>query len=514
MEQWHHLDAAEDKVIGISTRQAYKLLETLPAPKQPREPVVVAVIDGGFDTGHEDLKSRFWINKKEVAGNGKDDDKNGYSDDFNGWNFLGSKDGKNLIYEQKEETRLYKKLSAKFGSTDTTKMDAATSTDFALWKQIKPYYERKLAELRLAYTEDSTLLAVDRAAYAALQSTSPQAKVDSTFLKDLNATDTSLVAIAQRYLRWMRRANCPDMDCVIARFEENNKMIREQINSGYNLDQNDRALVGDNPANTAERFYGNADLSTPLYGGGAAHGTHVTGIIAAERNNNLGVNGVASEVRIMAVRAAPDGDERDKDIANAIRYAVDNGAKIINMSFGKAFSPEKKVVDDAMRYAGSKGVFLVHAAGNDASDNDSIPIYPSSTYLDGNVIPNLITVGASGKENDRSLVRYFSNYGKENVDVFAPGMEILSTVPGGKYDIKQGTSMAAPVVAGIAAVLKYHFPKLTPEDLKRIIMKSAVPYHTQVLRPGTETMVDFTTLSRTGGIVNLYEAVKLAVSEK
>ncbi|WP_460503893.1 S8 family serine peptidase, partial [Hymenobacter agri] len=237
------------------------------------------------------------------------------------------------------------------------------------------------------------------------------------------------------------------------------------------------------------------------------------GIIAADRANGLGGRGVAEQVRILSVRAVTLGDERDKDVANAIRYAVDNGASIISMSFGKYFSPDKAVVDAAMRYANAKGVLLVHGAGNDHLNYDSMPAFPSTRFLNGQTIPNLITVGASARTNDEHLVADFSNYGSNTVDVFAPGVDIVSTYPNNQYHAGSGTSMAAPVVAGIAAVLKVNFPYLTPADLKRIILASAAPVHTQVRRPGTKQLVDFATLSRTGGIVNLYEAVRLASRE-
>ena len=240
------------------------------------------------------------------------------------------------------------------------------------------------------------------------------------------------------------------------------------------------------------------------------HGTHCSGIIAAARNNNIGMDGIADNVKIMMVRAVPDGDEHDKDIANAIRYAVDNGAQIISMSFGKDFSPDKTVVDAAMRYAAQKGVLLVHAAGNSGDNTDQTTHFPSTQYIGGEDIPNLLTVGASSRQTTSELAASFSNYGRRTVDVFAPGVAIYSSTPGNAYATFSGTSMAAPVVAGEAAVLKAYFPQLTAVQLKQIIMQSAVPYHTQVQQPGSKKVVDFATLSRTGGIANLYEAVKLA----
>jgi subtilisin family serine protease len=278
---------------------------------------------------------------------------------------------------------------------------------------------------------------------------------------------------------------------------------------GLNPSYNPRAIVGDDYMNTAQRGYGNADVMGP----DAKHGTHVAGIIGAVRGNGVGVDGIAPAVKIMMVRAVPDGDERDKDIANAIRYAVDNGAQVINMSFGKAFSPQKSAVDEAVRYADAHGVLMVHAAGNDAENSDMKPSFPTPVYLSGGRAQNWIEVGASSWKGGDSLVASFSNYSHTLVDVFAPGVDILSTVPGGNYERLSGTSMASPVVAGLAALLMDYFPKLTGADVKRIIIESAAHYPDQsVERPGGGS-VKFGELSATGGIVNAYQAVKMALAE-
>ena len=311
---------------------------------------------------------------------------------------------------------------------------------------------------------------------------------------------------AKALYAFMHRAGiASDEDATKALTEALNRS-RERVEKSLNPDYNPRAIVGDNVADLTETKYGNGDIQGP----DASHGTHCAGIIGGVRGNGLGADGVAAAVRIMGVRSTPSGDERDKDVANSIRYAVDNGAQIISMSFGKDFSPEKQVVDAAMQYAAQKGVLLVHAAGNSSDNTDETMHFPSPNYLNGKEISNLITVGASSRFNTQDLAAGFSNYGRQTVDVFAPGVAIYSSTPRDTYATYSGTSMATPVVAGVAAVLKAYFPQLTAVQLKQIIMQSAVAYHTQVLKPGTKTMVDFATLSRTGGIVNLYAAVKMA----
>jgi len=510
--QWHHLDPVADKTIGISTERAYELLRTQPA--QPRKPVIVAVIDGGIDVNHEDLKSVLWTNPGEIAGNGNDDDRNGYADDIHGWNFHGGRDGRNIEHEQKEETRLYARLKPLYEGKSRASLPPTQQQEYDLWTVVKPYFEERRAKAEKDYQEDTKFLEEDRANLQTLKKAFGVSRLDSALLHHPPTTDTTLLNLARQYYRPMARRQDADADSLVRYFETFNTQLKARLEYAYNVQADERAIVGDNPADLTERFYGNANLVTPLSGRGTFHGTHVSGIIAADRTNALGVKGVADQVRILSVRCIPDGDERDKDVANAIRYAVDNGAKIINMSFGKYFSPEKAVVDEAIRYADRKGVLIVHAAGNDHLDLDSARQYPSATYLNGQTIPNMITVGASYRSNDSTLAASFSNYGKNSVDVFAPGVDIWSCDAGNKYRPSQGTSMATPVVAGIAAVLKTYFPHLSPADLKRIILQSAIPNHTTVVKPGTKQKVDFATLSRTGGIVNLHEAVKLAMSAK
>lgn len=522
--QWHHLDPMTDRAIGISTERAYQLLKTLPTLAGPRsaqsqKPVIVAVIDAGLDVNHEDLKSVLWTNPKEVAGNGKDDDGNGYVDDLHGWNFMGNKDGQNLEYLTKEETRLYAQLQPRYGgntdSLEKTQLSPAQRRELTLWKVVKPYFESRRADALRRYRRDSVLLAEDQAAMAQMKQVFGVSRIDTALLHYPSISDTTVLRLARFYYRDMVQRGLGNSDEYLIGHQWANARMKVNVDYAYNPTYNAFARVGDNPDKLTEREYGNATLMSSLTYNGSFHGTHVAGILAADRTNNLGVKGIADGVRILAVRAAPTGgDERDKDVANAIRYAVDNGAQIINMSFGKYFSPDKAVVDEAIRYADRQGVLLVHGAGNDHLDLDSATFYPSPRYLNGQLVPNLITVGASGQCNDSTLAAPFSNYGKQGVDLFAPGVQIWSCDAGNKYRSSLGTSMATPMVTGVAAVLKTYFPHLKPADLKRIILQSAVVYHTPVLKPGTQQRVDFASLSKSGGIVNLYEAVKLAMREE
>lgn len=504
--QWFHLDSKADSVWGISTDRTYRELLNNRKPT----PVVVAVIDGGIDSTHEDLRRILWTNPKEIPGNGIDDDKNGYVDDVHGWNFIGGKDGRNVQYETAEVTRQYARLRPQYEGKKRSALKPAQQKEYDLYAKYKKEVEKKRAEYQEQYQSYSSFSNQLVTIISGLKSALGVSKLDTATLRN-PATDNDFVKKAAAALYEMTTAQgfaqAEDIQSELTRGLED---LKAKAEYAYNPEYESRSIVGDNPDDLTETAYGNADVTGP----DALHGTHVAGIIAADRTNNLGVLGVADQVKIMAVRAVPDGDERDKDVANAIRYAVNNGAQIINMSFGKDVSPQRKAVDDAMRYALSKGVLLIHAAGNDNKLLDTTASFPADRFIDGSAIPNLITVGAITAKNDEHLVASFSNYGRKTVDVFAPGMAIYSTTPKNGYDNLSGTSMAAPVVTGIAAVLKSYFPKLTYADLKRIIEKSAVVQNRKVLRPESEELVNFTDLSKTGAIVNLYEAVKLAQAEE
>lgn len=503
---WFNLDADRDHAIGISTEKTYA--ELLKNRKPQR--VIVAVIDGGVDTSHEDLAGLIWQNKKEIAGNGIDDDHNGYADDVHGWDFIGGKNRTTVHFDTQEVTRLVASLEPVYREKDPDKLNASQKAEYSTYLRAKKEYNSSVAknDEQLAYYQRLYTFMTD--ADAVVKRGMNIKVVDSISLKSYHGTDEKVKAAAAVLLR-LYQYGFKNMESALAELKSGVDHFQEAKNYGLNLTFNPRSIVGDNYADLTQRSYGNNDVTGP----DALHGTHVSGIIAANRLNSLGIKGIADNVFIMPVRAVPDGDERDKDIANAIRYATDNGAQIINMSFGKGFSPNKAAVDLAVKYAESKGVLLVHAAGNESANKDSIVNFPTRLYNDGSLAVNWIEVGASGRNNDENLAASFSNYGKKTVDVFAPGVDILSTVPKPvNYKTESGTSMAAPVITGLAAVLKEYFPELTAVDIKTIIMQSAVKYHTMVLRPGSKDLVKFDDLSITGGVANLYQAVKMATTYK
>jgi subtilisin family serine protease len=505
--QWYLRDPQLDKTPGTGTTRAYAELLKGRVPTA----VVVAVIDSGIDTAHVDLKPVLWRNPREIPGNGIDDDKNGYIDDVHGWNFLGGKDGRNISVETLESTRIVAKYGPRFAGKTSAQIKAADRADYNLYIKAKKAYDSKRKELASELTQADQMTGPLTQMTTVLKEKLGVEKLDTATMRRAAAqvADPEFKALLTSLYQNMKQGGIGDTDALLAELNSELKDQREQLNFSMNTKFNARAdIVKDNPDDLTQRNYGNNDVTGP----DALHGTHVAGIIAAVRTNNLGVQGIAgAPVQVMSVRAVPNGDERDKDVANAIRYAVDNGAQIINMSFGKEFSPQRPAVEAAYKYAASKNVLLVHAAGNEDDNLDVIPHYPASFYIDGSTPPNLLTVGASGPTDDENLPASFSNYSKRQVDVFAPGVGIFSTLPGNKYGSESGTSMASPVTAGVAAVLKSYYPSLTAADLKRIIRQSAQVHHTQVLVPGEGgKKADFSTLSATGGVVDLYAALQLA----
>lgn len=500
-KNWHLLSFASDSVYGIGAEQAYK--ELLKGKKSKK--VIVAVLDTGIDTLHEDLKNVMWTNKKEIAGNGIDDDKNGYTDDVHGWSFLGSRDGKqNVVNGSSEADREYIRLLKKY-KNDTTRIDNPADKTYLRELTPKLSSTRNYKHYLLMKEIYDDIVKIDSAVRAFYQSGNISYEQVRAYKTDDPALKTAQNRlVTELYNQKGEKSIQKVIDVRKSYFES----AQKKLTKPENADVYERNVVGDNSNDINDRFYGNSLLTFASSG----HGTHVSGIIAAQRNNDNDGKGVADNVEIMTVRVVPQGDEYDKDIACGIRYAVDNGAKIINMSFGKGFSPGKQWVDDAFKYAESKGVLLVHAAGNDSKNLDSAKTFPSKHYLNGGQATNYISVGAS---TTNGIAAGFSNYGQTEVDIFAPGANILSTMPGNAYAEMQGTSMAAPVVSGVAALVWSYYPDLTVYQLKDIILKSATVLTTDTPLPGNRRVkVPFAKLSVTGGIVNAYNAVKMAEEMK
>lgn len=504
---WYVLDLKTDGYFGISLAQAYQFINGLKS-----KPVVVAIIDSGIDTLQKDLQGVLWVNLKEKAGNGKDDDHNGYVDDIHGWDFLGGPGGKSDFSETEEEVREYHRLKGKYANA--TNASAVNKKEYAYWVRVKTEYDSTLTKARAEIEQLSPYMnaMVQTSGYVrhALN-----LKADQTFTKadvmNLRATNDTLAEVKNLWL--LAFSDEVSTSTNVKVIKETSEYLAK-LNNSVNPDLESRKrIVGDDPDILKDKPYGNNVLKFM----DASHGTGVAGLVGAIRNNGYGIDGVADNVKLMAIKAVPIGDEYDKDEVNAIHYAVDNGAKIINMSFGKKISPHKEWVDEAFKYAAAHDVLLVQAAGNDNQDMDVKPEYPNDTFADGSAddADNVINVGASGLKPDENLAATFSNYGKKNVDVFAPGVKITSIDMDAELLTDDGTSFSAPIVTGIAALILEYYPHLSARQIKQAIMESATPLKgAMVLKPGTKDLVDFTTLSKTGGIVNARKALEIASKMK
>lgn len=484
---------------GMSIDKAYKQLKKLTP-----DTVIVAIVDSGIDVEHEDLQGHIWTNKKEIPGNGIDDDGNGYIDDIHGWNFLGNAKGENQEHARLNGTRIYAELMPRFKDVEEADVKDVDKEDYALYLKSKDFVEsgREKYESIIAQTKQFKEGMLPMLPEMIANMAEIKGDLTEKGLKKWKPKDAQGQQMKQLGLAILSGELTEEV------IDEQIEQIQGMIDHHYNPDYDDRSLIGDDYLDINDTNYGNNDVEGP----DALHGTHVGGIVSAIRGNKMGGDGVAKNVQLMSLRAVPDGDEFDKDIALAIRYAVDNGAKVINGSFGKSFSSLPKAVYEAIMYAQENDVLFVHAAGNDSKDLAIEDNFPSVKYeFQDKPFTHLLTIGASTRNHDGDIAAVFSNYGYDQVDIFAPGFEIYNTVPDNKYMKLQGTSMASPMVAGVAALIKGYFPSLTMLEVKEIILASGDDFGATLQKlPGSSEKVLFSTLSKTGKVVNVEKAVELA----
>jgi len=517
INQWSHLDLIDDAIPGISLEKAYQFLEG-----KKSIPIVVAVTDSGTDIQHEDLKDKLWINSGEIPDNKIDDDKNGFIDDVNGWNFLGD-----TYDETLEITRLYRQLKPVFQNVEVKNQQ--NNKDYIAFKALEDDYFKNLAESKNGqeqYTQyQNMLLDAEVTVQNAL------GKEDYTLeeVKNLKISVEHNEAKKNMLVKILESGS--SIQEQVEKLEPAVAYYTSKVNTYYNMNFDGRVALNDDAYKMKTQFpqynyhstlakkpsmrlytksevYGDADVTD--HAEDEIHGTHVSGIIMANRNNKLGAKGVAENARLMAVRIVPNGDEYDKDVALGIKYAVDNGAKVINTSFGKGYSPKVKWVYDAIKYAAKHDVLIVNAAGNDAQDIDLVDTFPKDEYLGVAIADNFLTVGATTRFYNQNLLASFTNYGKKGVDVFAPGHDIYNSIINNKYKQLSGTSMASPCTAGVAVLIRSYYPELSASQVKHIIMNSGVLVKHDVLLPGKEDMVKLSDISVSGRLLNAYNAVKMA----
>jgi subtilisin family serine protease len=495
---WHYKDIDEDNIPGISLFQA---LEFAKEKGLKQQKIIVAIIDSGVDTAHFDLKSKLWTNPGEIPGNGIDDDNNGYVDDIHGWNFIGGEDGENVNGDRLELTRIYAQYRDEFEGKKSSEIPNDRKEDYKLWLEVKEKQDKERKEYEkyvetFEYNEE-----LMKAATEILNNYFDSEDYSLEDVKEINSSSNRVRSAKEIYIFYT------ELGLSLSEISSTLKDFQSTLDKKLNPDYTPRTIVGDNVFDINDSIYGNNDLQANSPG----HGTHVAGIVGADWSNDTGVYGVIHNVELMIIRVVPGGDERDKDVALGIKYAVKMGAKVINCSFGKDYSPEKEFVDDALKFADKNNVLIIKAAGNDALDIEKERHFPTKYYNDGGYMKNIITIGASTEYLNKSLIANFSNYSKNEVDLFAPGEEILSTYPKNNIKALSGTSMASPVAAGVAALVWSYYPNLSAADLKQILIESSFKPKQRVRHPDTKIFgKKFKKYSTTGGIINAYYAMKLA----
>jgi len=503
MRQWFHLDVERDTIPGMSVQRTYDEI----IKKNKGQKVIVGVIDSGVDAEHEDLKNVLWTNRGEIPGNGIDDDANGYIDDIHGWNFLGD-----IVEEKMEFVRIMERLAPQFEGKEESAISTADREDYELYLEVKAEYQKEKMEALQNKTQYEGIYSQLSMAHQKAVAKLNKEDYTADDLKTLQDEANLQQEVGMLTYMLSFGETIPDL---LKDIKEGVDYFSNKMEYHLNTTEDFRKKLGDDPYDINDTGHGNNQVAGPdPEKKDAKHGTHVAGVIAAERNNGKGMNGVAQNVEILIARAVPDGDEYDKDIALAIRYAVDNGAKVINTSFGKYYSPNPEWVYDAIKYAAEKDVLIVNAAGNDAYDLDNYEklVYPNDqtdNYTE--IADNFLTVGALNYVYGEEMIAVFSNYGKSNVDVFAPGVKIYATTPNNEYEYMQGTSFASPAVAGVAAMLRSYFPQLTAAQVKKIIMDSGLAVSKSVIVGGEgEDIRPFSELSKSGKMVNMYNAFIMA----
>ncbi len=512
-DTWYQQSSEDSFPTGVRSIEWYKS-----APVTNSKKVIVAILDSGIDINHPDLKQNIWVNPNEIPDNQIDDDGNGYVDDLHGWNFIGGPDGQSVVNESLEVTREYAKERSLWESVNPEKLHGQKKKDYESFLDKKELIEQKRAGATAQIEQvDATLKIV----LDALNAAKEELNGDPIDLNRLENAEDENVVIAGRIIQNVEEQGITVesidwlIDLTSSEFEEIKKESEIDLNYTYNPDCTARNIVGDDYSDFDNKWYGNNVVD----GDYAVHGTHVAGIVGAVRDNGIGMDGIADHVAIMSVKLVPNGDERDKDVANGIMYAVDNGALVINMSFGKGYSPEKEMVDHAMKYAAKHDVLLVSGAGNEAANIDAEPKFPNDDFRRKPLFgpkhaKNLLTIGALSPEGGEQAVAEFSNYGQKDVDVFAPGVYIYSTTPDSSYEFLSGTSMASPVVTGMAALIRSRYPALSAVQVKDIIIDSTRPLPAQLIQPGTFDKVPASELCISGGMVDVVKAMQLASKTK
>lgn len=325
---WVHKDPLVDTIAGVSLDRAYK---ELLVQKKGKE-VIVAVLDTKLDIHHEDIKDRIWTNDDEIPDNGIDDDNNGYVDDIHGWDFLSNTTGDYLKYQNLETVRIVRRFEDAFKDKTLEDVLPEQREEYEIYRKARNLYIQTVKEENAFIAYAKQWIPKYEVARTYLKTIFPKedytvATLDSVLTNVVNDT------IVKKHAELLKTAITYDITPKY--FKETIQQTEISLKTTYNIQFDEREIIGDDPDDFTNNHYGSAkvDGDVPF-----EHSTSVSGTLAATRNNSLGGKGFSDYIKIMPVVMVSYGDEHDKDVALAIRYAVDNGAKVINMSWGKDFS--------------------------------------------------------------------------------------------------------------------------------------------------------------------------------
>ena len=415
------------------------------------------------------------------------------------WNYLGPVG----TAKGTEPFREYKRLRPRFKDADTSRLTLSAKAEYAYYKQME---RAARLDTYIKFTEYQRIRSdAFRICDSLMRLKYGDRETTVADFQRLELADTTGLALPLSIAASTPVMFTPDMPWheALEKIDSEYRLSAVRVASLDSLNDDPHIKLGNRPDDFRNFRYGNNLIGDDPY-----HGTMVAGVIAACAAT---AGELPRPVKILSVRAIPEGDEYDRDVAAAIRYAVDNGAEVVNMSFGKYLSPHRDEVLAAMKYARSKDVLLVMASGNDGVNVDVRPIFPTCRDTKGRRLENQIVVGASTPDG---RVASFSNYGAENVDLLAPGENVRSTAPEGGYDTAQGTSIAAPIVSGVAAVLRSFYPDLSAREIREILIRTVTHFPADEMPvPGkseTSRMIQGRQVCLGGGILNAQAAMKEA----
>jgi subtilisin family serine protease len=533
-ENWHHL-APEDGVFGAAIERAHAAARES-GLRPARRPITIALIGGGIDISHKAISDIIWVNRRERRINGRDNDRNGWIDDRHGWNFLGN-DTMTINSLSTMGDREFLRLKDKYNHFLFVEDGIAYMFDDELGALVETeppadmeefeYFLRVVTESELAETNRGVMLAKAVVWYIreighSMRMAYPERVLTRTDFGEFVRAQQSTTAMQDALFAFIdlmfMSANTEDWNTMAA-FADTEFIPIQELRHERAMARRfprERELIGDDPNDLNDKGYGNNNLLA----NNALRNTMIAGIIGAGGGQSE-IRGITNNVQIMTLRIEADfGEPYMKDMALAIRYAVEQGADIIQLGATNRLFPRHQShwVEEALRYAEQRNVLVVIPVRDLSSNLDDFPFYPNRNLSTG-TLSNIITVAASDSLGNPFL---WANFSETELDIFAPGVEIKSAMPGNRYAIDSGSAYAAAMVTGVAAFIKNYFPQITPAQMRQLLIDTVTDRSDAEVekqyratagsmrgRIATDLFL-FSDLCVSGGILNAERAIKEA----